>query len=73
MLENIQGKTLDIQELLIKIVFQVKLLTDKRTNLLDALFSKQDLNEIQSTVDKCLAKILAKQECSRSAMHQLEI
>ena len=28
---------------------------------------------MQGAMDKCLAKLLAEQECSRSAMYQLEI
>ena len=71
-LENINGKTLDIQKQLIEIIYQVKLLTDKSTNLLDALIGNKNLNKMQGTMDEHLAKLLAEQKC-RSVMCQLEI
>ena len=72
-LENIHGKTLDVKKQLTEIIFQANLLADKSTNLPNALISKQNCNEMQGTIDKCLAKLLSEQECNKSAMHQLEI
>ena len=46
---------------------------DKSTNLPDALIGKWDLNKMQGTMNKRLDKLLAEQEHSWCAIHQLEI